>query len=329
MTPAPPREGPTGPAPALPPRRTVLGLLREPRWLRGLALAVAVACVCVVLGQWQWHRRQERLAANAPLIGNYDAAPVAVDTVLPAGGSGLRLGDAWTPVRATGTYDVAATVLARNRPRDEETGYEVLVPLQLADGSSLLVDRGWVPAGSASARPDEVPAPPRGRVTVVVRLRPFEPSRSTRAPAGQVATIARGAVTAAAAAAGDDGLRGGYGVLASETPTTADAPLPAIRPDVDEGPHLAYTIQWYGFAITALVVWVVAGRRELESRRTGALPGDGGPREPSPVGDGPRPGRVPAPAARTRPAGRGGPPRPGSDEEAEDAALDERLPHRA
>jgi len=327
VTSAPPREGPTSPAPALPPRRTVLGLLREPRWLRGLALAVAVACVCVVLGQWQWHRRQERLAANAPLIGNYDARPVALDAVLPAGRAGLRPADAWTPVTATGTYDVEATVLARNRPRDEETGYEVLVPLQLADGSSLLVDRGWVPAGSDSARPDEVPAPPRGQVTVEVRLRPYEPSRRTTAPAGQVATIARGAVTAAAAAAGDDGLRGGYGVLASETPAAADAPLPAIRPDVDEGPHLAYTIQWYGFAITALVVWVVAGRRELETRRTGALPGEGDVREESSAGAGPRP--APAPAPRARPAGRGGPPRPGSDEEAEDAALDGELQHRA
>jgi len=326
----------------------VLGLLREPRWIRGLALAIAVACVCVVLGQWQWHRRQERLAANAPLITNYDAAPVALDGVLPAGGAGLRLADAWTPVTATGTYDVEATVLARNRPRDEQTGYEVLVPLQLADGSSLLVDRGWVPAGSDSARPDEVPAPPRGRVTVEVRLRPFEPSRRTRAPAGQVATIARGAVTAAAAAAGDDGLRGGYGVLAAETPAAADAPLPAIRPDVDEGPHLAYTIQWYGFALTALVVWVVAGRRELETRRTGALPGEGtgrtgtdregatgragedrrGDARDGAAGDGPRRAPVPAPAPRARPAGRGGTPRPGSDEEAEDAALDGELQHR-
>ncbi len=57
----------------------VLRLLREPRWLRGLALAVLVALVCCALGRWQWHRREERLAANAPLVQNYDrpAEPVA------------------------------------------------------------------------------------------------------------------------------------------------------------------------------------------------------------------------------------------------------------
>ncbi|NAZ84264.1 SURF1 family protein, partial [Kineococcus sp. R8] len=288
MTAAPPREGPPGPAPTAVRRRSVLGLLREPRWLRGLALAVAVAVVCCLLGQWQWHRRQERLARNAPLIGNYDAAPVAVDAVLPADGRALRLADAWTPVRATGSYDAAATVLVRNRPRDEQTGYEVLVPLRLADGSSLLVDRGWLPAGSASAAPDEVPAPPGGEVTVVVRLRPFEPARSATVPAGQVASIARGAVTAAAAAEGDRALRGGYGVLAAETPAAADAPLPALRPDVDEGPHLAYTVQWFGFAVTALVVWVVAGRRELEARRApGAVGAGPGPDPADGDADGP------------------------------------------
>ena len=304
-----------GAAPAGP--RSVLGLLREPRWVRGLVLAVVVAPVCVVLGHWQWTRRAERLAANAPLHENYDAAPVDVSTVLPADGAPVDRADVWTPVRARGTYDTAATVLVRNRPRDEQTGYEVLVPLVLDDGTALLVDRGWVPAGSSSARPDAVPAPPTGEVAVVARVRAFEESRRGDVPAGQVSSIAADAVRAAVGPP----LRGGYALLASEDPATATAALPA-RPDEDEGPHLAYTVQWFGFAVTALVVWVVSGRRELENRRSARAEEAGAGPDPGQDVPGEADAAAAAPAARTRPRGRGGPPRAGSDEEAEDAEVD-------
>lgn len=298
----------------------VLRLLREPRWLRGLALAVLIALVCCLLGRWQWHRRQERLAANAPLTQNYHADPVDLAAVLPPGAA-LDPERTWTPVRVSGTYDGAATVLVRNRPRDETTGYDVLVPLVLADGSALLVDRGWVPAGSSSERPDSVPPAPAGPVTVTARLRPWEVDKRGTVPAGQVASIARGTV-AAAVRAGSPGaapaLRDGYAVLATEDPAPASAPAPAVEPVADEGPHLAYTVQWFGFALTALVVWVVAGRRELDARRQEAQDdpdgldpvnsGAGGPAEPGAGGSGgtrsgaspPRAPALAAPRARGR-----------------------------
>ncbi|MGI4894193.1 MAG: SURF1 family cytochrome oxidase biogenesis protein [Janthinobacterium lividum] len=237
--------------------------------MRGLALAVAVSIVCVCLGHWQWQRRQARLARNAPLVQNYDATPSDVFSVLPADGSDVAADDAWTPVRVDGSYDAAATVLVRNRPQNEQTGYEVLVPLVLGDGTALLIDRGWLPAGDATDVPDEVPAPPVGRVEVVARVKPWEEARRATAPEGQVSSIAGVAVARQTSRAGAPRLLGGYAVLADETPTPAVRPIVLARPEVDEGPHLAYTIQWYGFALTALVVWVVAGRRELESRRVG------------------------------------------------------------
>lgn len=289
---------------------SVLRLLREPRWLRGLAVAVLIAFVCLLLGRWQWHRREERLAANAPLVQNYDARPVDVTRVLPAG-SGLARADVWTPVRATGTYDVADTVLVRNRPRDDTAGYEVLVPLVLGDGTALLVDRGWLAAGDDTDRPDTVPAPAQGEVTVVARLRQWEEARRGSAPAGQVASIGRDEV---AAAVPGTKLLDGYAVLASEDPSAVTAPSPALRPDVDEGPHLAYTVQWFGFALTALVVWVVAGRRELDLRAGGAEETTEGEQVAETVE---AVEETPAPRRGGRRAARNG-----VDEQAEDAELD-------
>ncbi|WP_432487654.1 SURF1 family cytochrome oxidase biogenesis protein [Kineococcus sp. SYSU DK018] len=318
---APPGAGTARP-PAGTGARGVLGLLREPGWRRGLGLAVAVAVVCLLLGQWQWHRRQSRLAANAPLVSNYDATPVALDTVLPADGSPPAEEDVWTPVRVSGTYDADATVLVRNRQHGEAIGYDVLVPLVLGDGTALLVDRGWVPAGSTTRAPDAVPAPPRGTVTVTARVRGWEAARDSTVPGGQVSSVAAGPVAEVTSSAGAPALRGGYAVLAAEEPSAVPAPALPERPEVDEGPHLAYTVQWYGFALTALVVWVVAGRRELQARALpvrevpdGAAGAPGGPSGP-----------VPPPAARrrgpARPARSARPVRRGSDEEAEDLAVD-------
>lgn len=289
---------------------SVLRLLREPRWLRGLAVAILIALVCCLLGRWQWHRRQERLAANAPLIQNYDAKPVDVTQVLPAGSS-LATADVWTPVEVTGTYDVADTVLVRNRPRDDSTGYEVLVPLVLADGTALIVDRGWLAAGDDTDRPDAVPAPTQGQVTVTARLRQWEVAKRGTVPAGQVASIGRDAVATAVPGLT---LLDGYAVLASEDPSTATAPALAVRPDVDEGPHLAYTVQWFGFALTALVVWVVAGRRELDLRATEAEELTEGERHEAPV--------APVEESPTPRRGARRPVRAGVDEVAEDAELD-------
>ncbi|WP_345712021.1 SURF1 family protein, partial [Kineococcus glutinatus] len=242
---------------------SVLSLLRERRWQGGLAVAVAVACACVLLGQWQWHRRQDRLERNAPLVANYDAPARPLAEVLPSAAAALPTSALWTPVTVRGRYDAAGTLLVRNRPLDGANGYEVLVPLRLDDGSALLVDRGWVPAGRSSSSPDAVPAPPQGEVEVTVRLRAGEATRPGRAEvAGQLQTIS----LPQAADQLPYPLLQAYGRLVAEQPRPAQLPAALPRPATDEGPHLAYTVQWYCFALAALGVWVVAGRRELQAR---------------------------------------------------------------
>ncbi len=51
----------------------------------------------------------------------------------------------FTRVRVTGTFDTARQFLLDNISHGGAPGYEVLTVLALADGSPVLVDRGWVP----------------------------------------------------------------------------------------------------------------------------------------------------------------------------------------
>ena len=232
------------------------------RWLGGFAFAVVVALGCVLLGLWQWDRREQQVERNALVTQNYDEAPVPLRSLLPDAGSALPPGSEWTPVALQGSYVPDGGLLLRNRPLDGRPGYHALVPFEVDDGTVVLVDRGWLPIGATGAGPDDVPSPPDGQVEAVVRLRPGEPPSTRDAPDGQLQSIdlaeARGQLPPALA---DELATGAYGVLDSEVPAPSSAPRALPRPVIDEGPHLSYSLQWFVFALGALVGFVVLVRR--------------------------------------------------------------------
>jgi cytochrome oxidase assembly protein ShyY1 len=298
----------------------VRAVLLDRRWLGGLALAVAVAVGCVLLGTWQWQRREARLERNAAVTGNYDRSAVPLEALGTDLDEPLPAARSWTPVLLAGEYLVDDAVLLRQRPLGGRAGYHALVPFRDDSGAVLLVDRGFVPAGDTGDAPDAVPAPPAGRVEALVRLRPAEPPDARDAPAGQVRTITPdlvlGARPTGSPSTGEAGrpVTGAYGVLATEEPAPAAAPVPLPRPTVDEGPHLSYAFQWFVFAGGALVGWAVLARRAV-AEGAGSGPGGG-----SPGGGGDRPGTRRA-ATRRPTTCRATVRRPTAEEE-EDALLD-------
>lgn len=229
------------------------------RWGGYLALVVVFAIACGFLSWWQWSRRADAVAEIDKIEANYDAPAVPLADLVPRLDADVDAAE-WHPVVVSGEYLADEQLLVRNRPRNSEAGFEVLVPLRLADGTVFVVDRGWVPAGSTPEAPESVPAVPRGEVTVVVRLKPGEPEIPGRgAPEGQLATVRLPDV---AELLGTPTYTGMYGLLVSEDPVAAETPLAAIRPVEDEGPHLSYALQWIAFGILAFVGLVWAVRRE-------------------------------------------------------------------
>ena len=231
------------------------------RWAGYLALTVVFAIVCVSLGFWQLARRAEARAEIDRVESNWDSAPVPIGDVLPELDS-FDADDKWMPVELTGRYLVDEQLLARNRPLNDTTGFEVLVPFELADGTVFIVDRGWVPTGNDQDAPDGVPPPPTGEVTVVARLKAGEPTVIGRsAPDGQVATINLPEI---AALLDEPTYTGAYGLLASEDPEVA-RPVAATKPYPDEGPHLSYAFQWFVFALLGFIGLGFAVRQEYRA----------------------------------------------------------------
>jgi hypothetical protein len=145
--------------------------LLSPRWIGFFLAVVALAVVCVLMGDWQWHKREVRHESNERVERHLAADPVPLDDVV-ARGARTTTEQEWTRVLVSGRYDPSGQVTVKFRTRDGRPGADVVTPLLLDDGTAVLVDRGWVQTSNTDVAPEDVPAPPPGRVEREAWLRP-------------------------------------------------------------------------------------------------------------------------------------------------------------
>ncbi len=249
------------------------GFLISRRWL---LFAVVVVLLCYAawwLGQWQFRRLDDRVASNAVVRANEDRTPSPVGDVLAPSRS-VDEDDEWRQVTATGTYDADETVIVRYRTRDGASGIDVVVPLVTTDGSTLLVDRGWMAADNEGASPADVPPPPTGEVTVEGWVRADASGDSTVVSDHSTRSISSERI---GASIGQE-VYGGFVMLDTEDGQAAADLEPVELPELNNGPHFFYGLQWWFFGLLALFgfgylawdEWRSQGRDE-PSAREGAL----------------------------------------------------------
>jgi cytochrome oxidase assembly protein ShyY1 len=225
-----------------------LRFLLSRRWALFALAVVVVACATWWLGQWQFHRLHDRKADNRIVETNEHRAATPVADVLRVGGAPAD-DDEWRLVTASGTYDTAHTITWRYRSDDDGTpGIDVVVPLVTDDGTAVLVDRGFLATGGDDRRPDDIPAPPTGRVTVTGYVRLDGSGSSTRVD--DLSTRALSSRTASAAI--DRPTYGGWVALHSEDPKPSRSLTPMSLPDLGNGPHFFYGLQWWFFGVLAV-----------------------------------------------------------------------------
>ncbi|MEO7244978.1 MAG: SURF1 family protein, partial [Rubrivivax sp.] len=167
----------------------------------------------------------------------------------------------------TGRWLAARTVYLDNRPMHGRVGFYVVTPLQLADGSAVLVERGWLPRDFQDRTHITPPPTPPGDVTIDGQLAPgparlYEFATDARGPIRQNLDPDRFAqeigvplrpLSLRQAGGGDaaDGL-------------ARDWPAPAT--DVQK--HYGYAFQW--FALCALTIVLYVWFRILRPRRVAA-----------------------------------------------------------
>jgi len=236
--------------------------------------ALAVSAVSVIAGRWQWGRHETRSHALAAYTAAAGAPPVAIATLDPGPADALPRGSEWRLATASGAFVPGSVTVLRNRSLDGGRVNEYLAWFALDDGATLLVQTGWQPLEGGAA----APRLPTGRVDITVELRNQEPDDGKRGDGATriVAPQVSGAVGPSLA---------GYGVLRGDCDASCVARYghPVPDPELTLGPHLAYTVQWYGLAALApagAVLMLVRGGSdsgEAESRgadQSGAATGD-------------------------------------------------------
>jgi surfeit locus 1 family protein len=205
------------------------------------ALAITAALLFSRLGIWQLDRLAERRHANAE-IRRLLAEPAVRLAAGDVADSAALVRLAWRRAETAGRYDPGREVVVRGRTWQGTPGVELLTPLELEDGGTLWVNRGWLPSPDAEHVDAARYAEP-GTVRVRGILRP--------AGKGEAPRVGRPP-----------------GAVLQQLPDRS-LPGPPYRreePELTEGPHLSYAVQWFAFAATAIAgfgtyVWSRRGGR--------------------------------------------------------------------
>ena len=238
------------------------------RWALFALVVVLLASAAWWLGEWQFGRLEDRKQSNAIIRANEARAPAPVDAVL-ARSEPVEEDQEWRRVTATGTYDAASTIIVRYRSGPSgEPGVDIVVPLVTPSGTALVVDRGFLQIDTRSADIGDVPPAPAGEVTVTGWVRVDGTGSST-----EVEDLSARAINSQriAEAIGRPTF-GGFVDLTAEDADPGSPLLLRELPDLDNGPHFFYGLQWWFFGVLALFGFGYLAYDELRRGPRGERP---------------------------------------------------------
>jgi surfeit locus 1 family protein len=229
----------------------LLKAVLTPRWVAAHIVVVVIAIVFINLGFWQLRRLDERQIENAIAESRYTAPQEELSALLSGAGDDLE-SLRYRRAVVTGTYDPEYELLTRNQVYREQAGFHVVTPLT-GDGGAVLVNRGWVPLALDSP-PIAEAAPEPGVVTVTGWVNPTQTRRALGPtdPADGVLDVMNRIDIDRIQNQVPHNLAPVYIVLEGEEGSELPVPLPSPEFE-DEGSHLAYAIQWFGFTLIGVV----------------------------------------------------------------------------
>ncbi|GAB3245836.1 SURF1 family protein [Alteromonas gracilis] len=217
------------------------------RWLLFAVAVGLLTWLAIALGQWQFGRLEDRQDSNVVLERNLTASPLPVADVMRPGEQ-PAVDDEWRRVTVRGTWADEDSIVVRYRTRDGASGIDVVTPLRTDDGTAVLVDRGWMRTANSGAQRPDLPKATPGRVTVTGWVRRDATGAATTVEDASTRAISSVEIGRTL----DYPVVGGFLDLWEQVPETTDDLERIELPEISEGPHFFYGLQWWFFGALAV-----------------------------------------------------------------------------
>ncbi len=206
-------------------------------------IAGALVLLCLWASQWQYHRGIDRHHRNF-LISTHVALPT-----VPLASAIDNISDAeWRTVSTTGIFDSRHQILLRNRYNEGKYGYDLLTLFHDDQGITYWIDRGWIPPGATALDKPKLPTTSTSTMQITARLR-----LQQSLPQGSffaVSTTGNGDLISKWNAQSNTQVK--TEIFYLDLLSTSEAPMnpivPVVLPELTDGPHMAYALQWLFFA---------------------------------------------------------------------------------
>jgi len=246
--------------------------LLTPRWI-----AITLVCIFMLpafqaLSNWQWHRLQDRQVVNAEIQAQINREPVPIsDLIVEVDEAKSAPEDSqWRTVELTGVWLEDSQVLVRKKSLESDLGLWVVTPLQLSDGTIVMINRGWTAAANSAVDSPVVSDVPVGTIEVLGRLRDVAERTKpapTDLPEGQVDRIVPTEIVDS-----PDTLTNAYVEMTASRPESRTSEIRSLpAPEVTEGAHRSYAIQWIFFEIMTVIGWIILVRNEVKEQSKTAV----------------------------------------------------------
>ena len=203
-------------------------------------IALALIVLCFIAAQWQYNRGVDRHQRNFLIEENIAAPKISLENA-----AGDLTKNEWRTVTTQGVFDASQTILLRNRYFEGKYGFEFLTLFTSSKSEKFWVDRGWIVAGKDALTAPVIPNTPTGTVEITGRLR-----LDTSLPRGSFFAIpASGSGLISKWNAQNEVVTEGFYLDLLNGSTTELTPkVSAQLPELSDGPHMAYALQWVFFA---------------------------------------------------------------------------------
>ena len=203
-------------------------------------IALALIVLCFIAAQWQYNRGVDRHQRNFLIEENIAAPKISLENA-----AGDLTKNEWRTGTTQGVFDASQTILLRNRYFEGKYGFEFLTLFTSSQGVKFWVDRGWIVAGKDALTAPVIPNTPAGNVEITGRLR-----LDTSLPRGSFFALpASGSGLISKWNAQNEVVTEGFYLDLLNGSTTELTPkVSAQLPELSDGPHMAYALQWIFFA---------------------------------------------------------------------------------